>query len=556
MTVDERRVLENGRDRLRGVLKILAIGGAGGENPISPLVRRAENPAVWTGDWQANAVGFLQATEWWVEKRLGDSVKTVIDWVDRRIAQLDDHGRAVAAGAATTPPTAPPLPLGAPGPPPVPPTSWGGSRGFSGMDPAEVKPLCGDMTSIAEAIARLGRTVSVALGDMAPFLPSHAQESAGVARFDEVCRVLQEVGRDLSGRATRVEEAYIVSAFFGAPLPLLGKVADVAPLPPMAEATPVPAAASSVVAVARSAPAASRPRRGVSRSHLAGFFLARLTRGGIDKDERRRAQRTLKAACARAKRDPSSAADFVNGLGADALGRLVPTNDAIRKELGCVLGAASRTGRVKFDAKAILFGAGERLHPTDIMEMFEAGRFDPAWVISFAEEFFSTPAPRPTKYYFDMVERTIRLLGRGQATAFAAATDPEIARSLGGLINHSDKDIRRAAEAVARKGLLPPPKDHGQLVAARNGMEAIILGACEHPRPTAAARRLVADFLAVNMGDLAILATKGDESRLSPDELSLSRKEYEKALEFACKETAGRAAVLASSTAQLADVAG
>jgi hypothetical protein len=58
------------------------------------------------------------------------------------------------------------------------------------------------------------------------------------------------------------------------------------------------------------------------------------------------------------------------------------------------------------------------------------------------------------------------------------------------------------------------------------------------------------------MGDLAILATMPDESRLSPDELSLSRKEYEKALGFACKETAGRAAILASSTAQLAAAAG
>ncbi|MGH9004290.1 MAG: hypothetical protein ACRDYV_14290, partial [Acidimicrobiia bacterium] len=417
MTVDERRVLEGGRDRLRGVLQMLADGG---KNAVSSLVRRAESPALWTGNWQANAVGFLQATEWWVGKRLGDAVDEVVGWLDRRITQLDDHRRAVATGAAVTPPIAPPMPLAGPGPPPTPPRSWRGSGGFASMDPAEVKRLCHDMAATADGIAQRGRTVRAALEDMAAFAPAHAGEVAGVERFEEVARCLREVGRDLSGRATRMEEAYVVGAFFGAPLPLLGMVVAAAPPRAASTSTPPPPAAPTVVGVPRPASGAAgeaRPPVGVSRSHMAGFFLGRLTRGGLDKDERRRALRTLKAACKRAGRDAGSAAEFVNGLGAGGLGKLLATNDDIRKALGCVLGAASCTGGVKFDAQAVVLAAGQRLHATDLMEMFEAGRFDPTWVIAFAEQFFSTPAPRPTKYYFDMVERTVRLLERDQATA-------------------------------------------------------------------------------------------------------------------------------------------
>ena len=558
MTVHERRVLEDGRDRLRGVLRALTDGG---KNPISPLVRRAESPALWSGAWQANGAGFLQATEWWVGKRLGDAVDAVVGWLDRRITQLDDHGRALAAGGATTPPPAPLMPPGGPGPPPAPPRSWRGSGGFSAMDSAEVKRLCHDMATTADGIAQLGRAVRAALEDMAAFVPTHAAAVAGADRFDEVSRCLREVGQDLSGRATRMEEAYVVSAFFGAPLPMFGKVAAAAPARTASGSTPPVTPAPTVAPAPRptSRPAgAARPPDGVSRSHIAGFFLGRLARGGIDGDERRRALRTLKAACARARRDSHSAADFVNGLGAEALGRLVGTNDEIRKELGCVLGMASCTGQVKFDARAVMFGAGKRLHHTDMLDMFEAGRFDPSWVIAFAEQFFSVPAPRPTKYYFDMVERTVRLLGRDRATARAAATDPEIARSLGGLINHVDKGVRQAAELVVRRGLLPPPANHDQLVAARDAMETIILRACEHPRPTGAARRLVGEFLAVNMGDLANLTSYRANSggRLSADELSLTRTEYQKALAFAVKDRAGRAVVLAASTAELAAIAG
>ncbi len=579
MTASVTSRLAEAAARLREVEQALS-----GPGPLAPALAHARRPEVWVGTFAEAFAGELGIKDMYLKHRLAPGLETVAAWMQGRATDMENHERAIVNGLATL---APPSPgrLGIEGPGFVGfyEPYQGLVRGFAGLDPSGVRELCARLHHAIGELEDHRRQVGTVIEELAPSLPPDAAEAAGVREFGQLIEWLRGAAGDLSTRAQRLEVSQAVGALLGAPVlaldELIRRRAAVSTGPPP-EATGSPleqgragrlryaelegrwAAGGETVAeemmaiqdrlatdAEYRAGYEEEPRRQLDAGRLAGTELGCLPGAGLKGDDRREARRILDHACGR--NDVDFAAGFVNGLGPEHLGDLL--DDRLPGSLGCVLGAASRSPHLEFDAKQLLLDHDDWDEVADILEK---GDFAPQWSIDVAGVVLLERDG--SREHLERYVRSLELLGRDQATAFAAATDPRIGERVTdmvggtpGLLGDAELYARIAAagETVLRLGLLPPPTAEPALTEARNAMERVMRG----PR-TEVSGRLVVDFLVVNISDVAELAEQGDD-RLGAGQLSLTFDELKELLKYIAYDAESRRKVLAAAAAQLTSVA-